>query len=282
MTRRILLCTDMDRTLIPNGPQPESASARNIFHQLVARNEITLAYVTGRHLAIILQAINTYQLPKPDYIISDVGSTIYESGPQGWTHWQEWENEIAPCWANKSHADIKALLNDLSLLRLQEVQKQNTHKLSYYVPLHADREQLIQDIESRLQQAKVRAGIIWSIDEPAAIGLIDIVPANASKRHAIEFLMEKQNFHIQDTVFAGDSGNDLQVITSPIQSVLVANTSDEVRNLALEQTQQQGLEDTLYIALGDFYGMNGNYSAGIIEGLAHFIPETEQWIADLI
>ncbi|MDH5572982.1 MAG: haloacid dehalogenase, partial [Gammaproteobacteria bacterium] len=75
---------------------------------------------------------------------------------------------------------------------------------------------------------------------------------------------------------------DLQVITSPIQSVLVANTSDEVRNLALEQTQQQGLEDTLYIALGDFYGMNGNYSAGIIEGLAHFIPETEQWIADLI
>ena len=282
MTPRILLCTDLDRTLIPNGPQSESVNARKIFTELVSRDELTLTYVTGRHLEIIEQAIKNYQLPVPDYIIADVGSTIYQSGPDGWTHWQEWENEISPCWANKSHYDIKALLGDISFLRMQEMQKQNTHKLSYYVPLQTDHEKLINEIDSRLQQAGVKAAIIWSIDEPAAIGLLDIVPANVSKKHAIEFLMEKQNFNIKNTVFSGDSGNDLQVIASPIQSILVANASDKIKSTALEQTRKLGIEDTLYIARGAYMGMNGNYSAGVIEGLVHFIPETEEWVKALI
>ena len=282
MTPRILLCTDLDRTLIPNGPQSESVNARNIFSELVNRDEITLTYVTGRHLEIIEQAIKNYQLPVPDYIIADVGSTIYQSDPDGWKHWQEWENEISPSWANKSHYDIKALLDDISILRMQETQKQNTHKLSYYVPLQTNHEKLIKEIDSRLQLSGVKAAIIWSIDEPAAIGLLDIVPENASKKHAIEFLMEEQNFNIKNTVFSGDSGNDLQVINSPIQSVLVANTSDEIKKTALEQTRELGVEDTLYIASGDYIGMNGNYSAGIIEGLVHFLPDTEEWVKALI
>lgn len=28
MTESLLICTDLDRTLIPNGPQPESSEAR--------------------------------------------------------------------------------------------------------------------------------------------------------------------------------------------------------------------------------------------------------------
>ena len=31
MPERLLLCTDLDRTLIPNGPQPESPRARAAF-----------------------------------------------------------------------------------------------------------------------------------------------------------------------------------------------------------------------------------------------------------
>ena len=43
MPERLLLCTDLDRTLIPNGPQPESPGARAHFatlaaEQLVARD----------------------------------------------------------------------------------------------------------------------------------------------------------------------------------------------------------------------------------------------------
>ena len=39
-----------------------------------------------------------------------------------------------------------------------------------------------------------------------------------------------------------------------------------------------GHGDTLYLAHGGLAGMNGNYSAGILEGVAHFIPETRLWL----
>ena len=39
--RNILLCSDLDRTLIPNGTQPESPQARPLLRSLAARPELT-------------------------------------------------------------------------------------------------------------------------------------------------------------------------------------------------------------------------------------------------
>ena len=88
MTRR-LLCTDLDRTLIPNGAQAESPGAREHFRQLVGREEVTLAYVSGRHRALIEQGIAEYGLPQPDYAIADVGATIYRVKAGSWEIWEE-------------------------------------------------------------------------------------------------------------------------------------------------------------------------------------------------
>jgi len=82
--KRFLLCTDLDRTLIPNGAEPESPSARERFRQLAGHEEITLAYVSGRHKALIEQAIAEFDLPLPDFAIADVGTTIYQIGTSGW------------------------------------------------------------------------------------------------------------------------------------------------------------------------------------------------------
>jgi hypothetical protein len=35
----------------------------------------------------------------------------------------------------------------------------------------------------------------------------------------------------------------------------------------------------LYLPEGNFWGLNGNYAAGVIEGLVHFIPETRELVA---
>ena len=43
MNRQLLLCTDLDRTVLPNGPQSESQGARTLFAALAARPEVTLA-----------------------------------------------------------------------------------------------------------------------------------------------------------------------------------------------------------------------------------------------
>jgi len=46
---RLLLCTDLDRTLLPNGSELESEQARKNFDQLIKHPQVTLVYVTGRH-----------------------------------------------------------------------------------------------------------------------------------------------------------------------------------------------------------------------------------------
>jgi hypothetical protein len=146
------------------------------------------------------------------------------------------------------------------------------------VPLHVDRNTLAGAIEERLAAAGIRARLIWSVDEPAGVGLLDVLPAGASKRHAIEALMQREGFSLDETLFCGDSGNDIEVLSSPIPAVLVANSQPEVRDLALRLATQAGCVDRLYIARGGFMGMNGNYCAGILEGIAHYHPDAAAWM----
>ena len=97
------------------------------------------------------------------------------------------------------------------------------------------------------------------------------------KLHAVKFLLQHQGFDYTNTVFAGDSGNDLPVLASAIQSVLVDN-ADEVIEQATAQARQLGTMKALYLAQGGFLGMNGNYNAAILEGVAHYHPDTRFWM----
>lgn len=128
---------------------------------------------------------------------------------------------------------------------MQEAEKQNDFKLSYYAP--------------------------------ADTGLLDVLPEHATKLHAIQFLMKHKGFTPEQTVFAGDSGNDLPALTSGLQAVLIKNARADVRDEALQQAQAAGHSDCLYLAQG---GMNGNYSDGVLERLAHFLPQTRDWLQD--
>ncbi len=272
MNKRLLLCTDLDRTLLPNGEQPESAAARTRFATFVQQPGITLAYVTGRHRALAEDAIYNYNLPYPHYAVTDVGTRIYAVEQGNWQPWLEWEREIDSDWGGMTHRQLRDLFRDMPELQLQETHKQNTHKLSFYVPLSADPKALHPVMQRRLEANGIRASLVWSIDEPASIGLLDVLPASATKLHAIEFLAAHTGFDIHNTLFAGDSGNDMPVLASAIPSVLVANASADVRVDAQRQAAASGHADALYVAGGGFLGMNGNYSAGILEGIAHFHP----------
>jgi sucrose-6F-phosphate phosphohydrolase len=281
MPNRLLICTDLDRTLIPNGPQPESPGARRRFAQLAARPEVTLVYVSGRHRALIEDAMGAYRLPLPDYVIGDVGTTIYRVGQeQIWQHLASWEDEIALDWGELTHGGLLSLLKEFRELRLQERSKQNRLKLSFYLPLHQDIDTLSEAITKRLEGAGVRARLVWSVDDIADIGLLDVLPGRASKRHAIEALMEELGFNRRNTVFCGDSGNDMEVLISPIPAVLVANSRKDVIDLARDLASEAGTDDRLYVAAGGFMGMNGNYSAGMLEGIAHYHPGIADWLVE--
>ena len=269
----LLLCTDLDRTLLPNGTQPESLQARQLFRNFASHPAISLVFVSGRHRGLIEKAINNYRLPRPDFVISEVGTNIYDLREAGWQVWSQWQDEIAADWKGYRQRQLSEILRDVSQLRLQELSKQNTFKLSYYILPHVDRAALHRTLTERFAELGIEASLVWSVDEPAGVGLLDVLPRRATNLHAIEFLQGYLGVVPSATLFAGDSGNDLPVLASSIPSVLVANAAPAVARDALAAALESSNRQQLYIAQGGFLDMNGNYSAGILEGVAHYHPE---------
>jgi hypothetical protein len=266
---RILLCTDLDRTLLPNGIQPESPAARPLFRKLASEPFVTLAYVSGRDFTLLEQAVREYELPRPDYMVGDVGTTIYRNFGGLWRPWPEWRERIGRDWRGIEPEELAAPLADLDELELQEPEKQSRLKLSYYTTPDVDVTRLKEKVRERLAPCPAKVKLIFSVDEVKRIGLFDLLPAAASKRQAVNFLIEKTGIPPARAIYAGDSGNDLEILTSGLKAVLVANAIAEVRR----QAEEAAPAGCLYLARGNFMAMNGNYAAGLLEGLAYHLPE---------
>ncbi len=282
MSDAILICSDLDRTLLPNGTLPESAAARPLLRQLPSLEAVTLAYVSGRNQSLLQAAIDTYQLPMPAFAVGDVGTSIFYISDQQWLPDEDWQQEIAPDFNGHDSTGIHSLLtqaashdadNLFEHLQLQAPEQQNRFKLSYYAPPDMDEQRLRQVITAHLAPHGIAASIIFSIDEATHTGLVDILPRQATKRHAVEYLMRRLGFPASRTAFAGDSGNDLPVLLSGLQAILVGNADEALRQRVRHQAQEQGIESSVYYAKGDFLGMNGHYAAGVLEGVCHFFPE---------
>ena len=277
--QKLLICTDLDRTLIPNGTADESPTARELFQQLVSRPDVSLAYVTGRDLESIQQAIAEYSLPAPNYAIADVGASIFTHADGEWTRIEDWDSQSANFCTKDRWSELDGLFDDLDCLELQEPSKQGLYKLSYYVPGEVNSTTLMVKLKTRLKWEEVQAKVIWSTDEHQKLGLVDILPANADKCLALEFLIDRYKFNRDRTLFAGVSANDTAVMASAIPAVLVANAGAEVKQLAYRRARESRNLEALYIARGASLGMNGNYGAGILEGVIHFFPEACTWIS---
>ncbi|MBE0567249.1 MAG: HAD-IIB family hydrolase [Krumholzibacteria bacterium] len=271
---RLLLATDLDGTLLPNGAAAESPGARERFARLAAHPDVTLVYVTGRDPGLVDEAIATWQVPLPDVLIADVGATIADRVASAWKRWPAWDETIAPDWGGRDAADLAVLLRDvpgLADLHLQDASRQARWKLSFEAPPDAALPRLAELIRDRLRAAGVRASVIFSRDEVLGVGLMDVLPAAADKGRALAFVMARLGFGPDETVFAGDSGNDLEVLAGPVPAVLVANADPELRTTAHREAAAAGHGPLLYLA-------RGNYAAGILEGVLHYHPA---WAARL-
>jgi len=276
MTRRVLLATDLDRTLLPNGEAPESPGARELLAAFVRAERITLAYVTGRRLELVEEAIALYDLPRPDRVIADVGSSLYEQHGDSWRQSTEWSAWLAEDWPGRESAELARLFEGEADLHLQEPAAQGPYKLSYFTELDVDVGALRRRLLARLEKEGLSSQVVYSVDEAARVGLVDVLPARSSKRGALEFLIDREGLPPDAVLFAGDSGNDLEVLLSPIPAVLVANADPALREQLREEAASLGTASSLYLARGGALGMNGNYAAGILEGWLHFHPEDRQ------
>ena len=254
----------MDGTIIPPDRGKGRFEAIRKFDKLVKRNKkLALAFVTGRHLELALKGIEKYELPLPDILVCDVGTAIYLRTGNKWELDQTYRKGLKKSWAGFSRSDIAKILADMTELKEQEKEKLKEFKQSYYLSTETDRDKLFVKIETRLKRKKINANLIYSVDSKKNVGLLDVLPATASKYSALRYIQRKLNLKKDRIVYAGDSGNDMPVFTSGLNCIIVGNTRKEVKEEVQRIAVQKGIAEKLFFA-------RHKYTEGVIDGCLFF------------
>jgi sucrose-6F-phosphate phosphohydrolase len=262
-----ILATDLDRTLLPNGSWECDREAIGLFNKLTDRQDVLVVYVTGRNLALTEQAIKEFGVRYPDVLCGDVGTSIrkYENGEWKFdSGWIDHVRHTSPRW---DAAAIRDAVAGVDGIREQESEHLNQFKQSYYVEHHKN-DAVLKQIDE-LVKGKFDEVIVYSFDSQDGKGLLDFLPASATKQTALEYVAEEFGAAKQDIVFCGDSGNDIFPLTAGFCGVLVRNADDQlVANVKLAMDRDPALR--VYFAKGGFRGLQGYYTSGVIEGACHY------------
>ena len=240
-----LMITDIDNTLV--GDNDSMGQLLQLLEHY--RDSIAWGVATGRSLELTLEAMTEYDIPMPDILICSVGTEIYY-GPDLRMD-KGWQQHISHRWRPEQ---IKATLQGVDFLNFQEAEGQRAHKISYYMEDNPD---YLGEIHRRLENEKLSCQVIYSHGQ-----FLDILPKRASKGKAINYLKYKYEFPSSKVMVAGDSGNDRDMILGANNGLVVANHSEELKELRGN--------------LRVFFSSK-TYAAGIIDGLVHygFIPPHE-------
>ena len=262
-----ILATDLDRTLLPNGSWKADDEAIDLFNELTEKHDVLIIYVTGRNLALTENAIKEFGVRYPNILCGDVGTSIrkYENGEWQFDKgWIEHVNKQSPGWDAMAIRDAVA---GIDAMQEQESEHQNQFKQSYYVE-HEKKDQVLKKVDE-LVKGKFDEVIVYSFDSQDGKGLLDFLPASATKQTALEYVAEEYGVTKEDVVFCGDSGNDIFPLTAGFRGVLVKNADDQlVENVKRAMNLDPELK--VYFAKGDFKGLHGYYTSGVIEGAYHY------------
>ena len=262
-----ILATDLDRTLLPNGRWKADKEAINLFNELTEKHGVLVVYVTGRNLSLTEKAIKEFGVRYPDVLCGDVGTSIrkYEHGE--WQFDDGWIAHVkrtSPRWDAAAVRDAVARVDGI---REQESEHLNPFKQSYYVE-HDKSDEVLRKVDE-LVKGKFDEVIIYSFDSQDGKGLLDFLPASATKQTALEYVAREFGAAKEEVVFCGDSGNDIFPLTAGFCGVLVRNADDQlVENINGALDENPGLK--VYFATGNFKGLRGYYTSGVIEGAYHY------------
>lgn len=258
-----LLITDLDGTLIPLTGDAQNANDLDILSTQLQRNNVNVAFCTGRHLASVLNAIESFLLPLPQWIIADVGTSVYEQQPSGeYTTNREFLQHLDSIVASMPLTELQFALSAFPRLRIQENEKQGRFKLSYYTSA-SELKQVVDQVETLLKETSAPYNVISSVDPFNGDGLIDLLPAGVSKAHAVAWLVERSKLPADKVAFAGDSGNDLAVFESGLQSIVVGNADRSLADHVTAIHRQHAWQGKVYLA-------KRTATSGVLEGCRYY------------
>ena len=234
-----LLICDIDNTI--TGCQQ---SADRLNQLLCFRDDVIFAVATGRDIQNAQRILSEHQINHPSIWITSVGSEIYYLIDGGLVRDTLWDQHIDYLWQPQS---IRAHIHSMNLdgVELQSDADQRLHKVSYFGSTESANQ-----IRTSLNQANISAYVVHSHDR-----LLDILPIRAGKGLAIEFVKHQQKYRGARLIVAGDSGNDIDMLTSSARSIVVANHEPILKDLKHHK---------------HIYFSKARYASGILEGLKHF------------
>jgi len=237
ISEKKMVCTDLDGTLVG-----DDWSMYRLFES-VDTGSILLVFCTGRDLPSVLGLIERKGIPAPDVCICQVGTEIYyfldEPTPD-----EYWRRIISTGWCREA---VLRLLGDIGELELQEDRWQTEFKISYY--LEDEQVAAVAEARRRIEEAGLEARLVYSQGR-----YVDVLPVRAGKAQAAQHVADMLGVRREDVVVCGDSGNDLDFFRAGLKGVIVGNASSELKRYRGENA----------------YHAEGEYGAGMIEGLEHF------------
>jgi sucrose-6F-phosphate phosphohydrolase len=264
MPGSFLLATDLDGTVVPVETRPGYSQEVARFSTAIRENgDGRLAYVTGRHLPLALAGVKEHGLPIPDWLVCDVGTSIYAFRRDEFALDEEYRQRMRRLFRGMTAAEFARPLQDVPALVPQEDEKQAEFKRSFYVGKDADLNQVLSLLHGRLDRAGLDCNFVVSEDPLTERGLLDLLPTGVSKKSALDFLMEKTQISPDRIVFAGDSGNDLAALVGGFQGVVVGNADEALKEQIRREAAKRGRLDRVYFA-------ESHLVAGVLEGCRHF------------
>lgn len=258
-----VLATDLDGTFLPlTGNSENRRDLDSLHHELKSRH-MALVFVTGRHLSSIVSVMETESLPKPNWIISNVGTAIGCVEKTGQiVPSSGYANHLSQIIHEYSVARLRQELTAFESLTEQEDEKQSDYKLSYYCDADSINE-LSEQINKHLDENSSPYRLIASVDPFNGDGLIDLLPKGVSKAYAIDWWCQDQRFDSSEVIFAGDSGNDFAALTAGYRSILVGNASRELAERVQQIHDANDWQDRLCLP-------DEHATSGVLRGLQYF------------
>ena len=243
-----LLSFDIDNTLIDF--HTFSSNFGKIWEKYKGQTNALLTFNTGRLKDDVLSLIDRGILPKPDYIISGVGTHIYDYNNKKLV--KEFNDVLDEGWDLKLVEDIITSVDHP--VSEQPSRFQHSYKRSYF--FHDATEELIVDIEESFVDAGMEVNVIYSGNK-----FLDILPKFANKGNALQWLLKRLKIKTNEVLVAGDSGNDSAMFDlKDVLGIVVANAHEELYQ---------------YTKHKKVYHSEKEKGDGIVEGLVYYdiLPE---------
>ncbi|MGF1452806.1 MAG: HAD-IIB family hydrolase, partial [Opitutales bacterium] len=257
------LATDLDGTLIPLPDEPLHRWACARLKFLLGRDHIPFMFATGRHFESAHAAIAQYGLPVPQWIVCNVGTDVYERRADGSYKRMEAFHEHLHAFAKGvTTEDVYAAVKDVDGIVLQPQDVQGPFKLSFFADPEK-LESLSAELTERVQAKSLQYEVMTSVDPGKSHGLIDLLPNDVHKAHAVMWLADHVGFSPDHVIYAGDSGNDYAALTHGFRAIVVGNASP-------------GLAEKVKTALNEaarlecFYEAEFGATAAVLEGCLNY------------